>query len=171
MISEHCDQSAYYEQIRSPAQGKEARTLWTREQEVFRHRWESRPAPPPFDVFPTHLAAELLNHWTEPCEAMFEHLATHHSASMIALLQHGKLDPADLTFAAEIAGRLINNGDAVRAVLLPLLRHPDAAVREGTIYGLTRHMSGSVRDTLLRMTKMDPSEAVKTAASDALNEM
>jgi hypothetical protein len=79
------------------------------------------------------------------------------------------MDPSSLTFAAEILGR--HDADAVFSkVLIDLLRHPSAVVREGAVYGL-----GCYRPTLeLRVTleltsTTDTSPGVRAAAQDMLD--
>lgn len=74
----------------------------------------------------------------------------------------------DLTFAAEIAGCRINESASVRPVLLDLLRHPDAIVREGAIYGIAHHLDDEVRMTLAMMSEYDPSGCIRECAREAL---
>lgn len=112
---------------------------------------------------------DLDDRWNAPCKAAFEYMAFKYPASLLSLLSSGRLEPADLTFVAEIVGRL-DDHDRVRAVLVPLLSHTAAVVREGTIYGLTRHIDASVRQALEHLADNDPSAAVRTAALDALDE-
>ena len=50
------------------------------------------------------------------------------------------LRPSDLTFVAEALGRL-QDSDNARSVLIRLLGHEAALVREGAIYGLSHHLN------------------------------
>lgn len=125
--------------------------------------------PSAFDVLSPPVAAVLVGRWQKPCVAAFEYLASMYPASLLELITNGRLDPADLTFAAEIAGRL-RDGDDVRRALVPLLSHPKAVVREGAVYGLARHVDAGVREILERLAAEDTSAGVRTAAADALDE-
>jgi HEAT repeat protein len=153
----------------SPAQGTEALELAKLLQRALAAQHQIRAVPPAFDVLSPWVAAALADRWQEPCEGAFEYLATRYPASLLGLIISGRLDPADLTFAAEIAGRLRDDG-AVRRALVPLLSHPEAVVREGAIYGLARHLDAGVRTLLERLAAADPSAAGRTAAADALDE-
>lgn len=101
-----------------------------------------------------------------PSEALFERLASDDPPRLLALLA-SDLEPAMLTFAAEIAGRELSSEDVVPP-LMALLRHPSAVVREGAIYGLAHHPRDDVDRELLRLGADDPSTGVRTAANDVL---
>ncbi|TKC97114.1 HEAT repeat domain-containing protein [Polyangium fumosum] len=150
----------------SPAKGPEAGVL-----SCLERRWTNlQPAvPPPFDVLVPEVGLLVSRRWTEPCEAAFDYLAQRWPEQLITLMEHGNLEPADLTFAAEIAGRTVE-GSSIRRVLLKLLEHPKAVVREGAIYGLGAHLDEPVRAALRRLALYDPSNAVRAAASDALDD-
>lgn len=122
-------------------------------------------APNPVDVLPESIRATLPVQ--SPCEATFEYLAEHHPDALVVLVQHGALKVTDLTFAAEAVGRF-QNSILVRAVLLPLLRHPSAVVREGAVYGISNHLDMASRQELERVARDDASPGVRTAARDAL---
>jgi len=77
------------------------------------------------------------------------------------------LDAAQLTFAAEEAGHLEDH-DAARQVLLKLLNHPEAVVREGACYGLQRHIDNVVRERFAFLSINDPSPALKQVFAEAL---
>jgi hypothetical protein len=87
----------------------------------------------------------------------------------VKLIKHDRLEPSDLTFAAEALGRS-DMGWLVRHALKPLLRHASAIVREGAIYGLQKHLNAEVRSALEAVVNSDASRAVRTAAEDALDE-
>lgn len=101
-----------------------------------------------------------------PSEALFERLAEHDPARLLALLDD-ELDPALLTFAADVAGRLLPSDDVV-PVLLRLLGHPSPLVREGGVYGLASHITAGVDSALADLVHKDPSPGVRIAARDVL---
>ncbi len=78
--------------------------------------------------------------------------------------------PDLLTFAAEAAGRITHTPLAL-SILLPLLWHHDASVREGAVYGLTSHLSVSIhaRDALRELLGSESSPGVTTAIEEALS--
>ncbi|AKT44062.1 HEAT repeat domain-containing protein [Chondromyces crocatus] len=154
----------------SPGQGSVARAIMQAEQQVFLDQHALRPVPPSLDALSPPIAQIVASRWREPCEGLFEFLALQHPAELLRLIRNGKLEAADLTFAAEIAGQL-KNSHAVQTTLLPLLSHTEAVVREGAIYGITRHQDAAVREKLAQLAASDRSNAVRTAAADALEEM
>ncbi len=128
-----------------------------------------RIAPPPFDDLSDEAARAVVTRWNRPCEGAFELLALRFPDDLAKLIERGRLERADLTFAAEALGRS-NMGGLVRSTLKPLLHHASAVVREGAIYGLQRHVNADVRATLETLAKSDPSAGVRGAAEDALAE-
>lgn len=128
---------------------------------------KAHPNPPPFDQLDPRVADEVLARWGQLCEEMFEFLAVEYPSQLVRLLLSKKMPISDLTFAAEIAGR-INDSSKVRPVLLGLLAHPDPVVREGAIYGLARHVDAVVVSEIRRLVASDLSPAVRSAASDFL---
>ncbi|MEW6249633.1 MAG: HEAT repeat domain-containing protein [Planctomycetota bacterium] len=80
-----------------------------------------------------------------------------------------QLEPAELTFAAEIAGEIEGHPEVVPA-LLSLLAHESALVREGAVYGLAHHLSQHVRARLADLSADDPSPAVRAAAAEIVAE-
>ncbi len=152
----------------SPAQGTEAAVL-DRLMKIAAEARATRAVPPPFGFLARDIAAEVFDRWEQPCENAFEYLAARYPGALLSLVQDRRLEAADLTFAAEIVGRLANHV-AVRAALVPLLAHAEAVVREGAIYGLTRHIDQATRVILERVADGDRSAAVRTAARDALDE-
>jgi hypothetical protein len=127
----------------------------------------ARHAPNPLDVLPARIRCELPVQ--APCEATFEYLAERQPEWLIALVQRGALRDADLTFAVETVGR-VRDSRVVRRVLLPLLHHPSAVVREGVIYGITNHLDAESRRELGRMVRQDLSPGVRKAAEEALSD-
>lgn len=126
-------------------------------------------APPPFDQISAAAARVIISRWSRPCEAAFELLALRFPYDLVKLIALNRLDPSDLTFAAEALGRS-KIGSLVRYSLKPLLQHSSPVVREGAIYGLQRHIDANIRRELEALATNDPSGAVRTAAEDALAE-
>ncbi len=155
--------------VPSPAYSEDARKLQRRQDETFVALHQARPAPPPFDSLSPKVAAEISHTWKEPCEGVFEFLAAKYPASLLQLISENRLEPADLTFAAEIAGRIGTSAEVAKT-LRGLLAHPSAVVREGAIYGLANHLDDSLRAALGRLASHDASPAVRTAAAGALDE-
>ncbi len=148
-------------------QGPGALALAKVGRQTFIDRCRARAFPPPFDELRPEAAADLADRWSEPCEAAFEFLAENYPPELLRLIASNRLRATDLTFAAEIAGRLSDSA-AVRRTLLPLLSHDDAVVREGAIYGLAPHAEETVRSALARLSASDPSAAIRLAATETL---
>ena len=151
-------------------QGDEAEDLVNVGRQAIIERSRGRAFPPPFDELSADVAADVVDRWSEPCEAAFEFLAQHYPRELLKLIASNQLRPTDLTFAAEIAGRLSEPSE-VRAILRPLLSHTDALVREGAIYGLARHVDPAVREEISKLASFDPSPAVRQAAADILDNL
>ena len=86
---------------------------------------------------------------------------------LLAYLTAPDSPPTRVTFAAEAAGAIVDRARAV-PVLLSLLRHADALVREGAIYGLASDAAPDVLAALQRIAAGDPSAGVRAAANDAV---
>lgn len=102
-----------------------------------------------------------------PSEALFERLAVENPARLLAMLISSELKPSMLTYAAEIAGRNLPTHQ-VAPLLIKLLSHESAVVREGAVYGLEEHSGQEVTNELRRISETDPSPGVRTAAKGAL---
>jgi len=102
-------------------------------------------------------------------EAEFERLAQEEPSELLQILKTGVLLSADLTFAAEAAGR-IPDSDRVKKALLPLLKHPSAVVREGAIYGLARHLDKQIATALEKLAYEDDSPGVREAALELISD-
>ena len=78
-----------------------------------------------------------------------------------------------LALLAEDIGGEYEDSPAVRAMLLPLLGHPSALVREGALLGLGaqngRHMDEGARAAIGRVAAADASPSVRTTAVDVLS--
>jgi len=125
------------------------------------------PVDDPFSVLPENVRAELKSRWRRPCEDLFSYLAERHPDTLLLLIEKGDMAPADLTYAAELAGRIVGS----QGVLLRLLADGSPVVREGAIYGLAERLAGGVsgvREKLLRVASRDPSPAVRAAAAAVL---
>lgn len=130
----------------------------------------STPAiPPAFAALGSDAVAAVYPRWPAPCEAVFELLADRYPADLARLVSSGRLEPHDLTFAAEAFGQ-ISDGELVRKVLVPLLDSPSSVVREGVIYGLQRHLDEEARARVRTIARTDPSPALRVAAAGALEE-
>lgn len=102
----------------------------------------------------------------------FELLLAYSPIALAKVIELGSLTNTELTFAAEILGRAEPQfSDIVRWTLLPLLRHPASVVREGAIYGVTRHQNEEIKEVLREISKTDPLECLQEAARDALEEL
>jgi HEAT repeat protein len=109
---------------------------------------------------------QLVPDWKGPS---FEQLAVEQPQDLLALVLKGRLAEHDLTFAAEALGRV---DEALSLpVLFALARDSSRLVREGAVYGLSRHVrNADVRAVLMRMSKEDPSPGVRTTAAEALDD-
>lgn len=104
----------------------------------------------------------------EPTEAELRALAAQNPAQLIRLLRERRLSVAGLTNAAEIAGALPTK--EVAPILLELLAHPSAVVREGAVLGLGRHVDDdAVRAKLHTIAESDASSGVRATARDMLD--
>jgi hypothetical protein len=101
-------------------------------------------------------------------DSRFKDLAHNNPQALYELLGSGRLSSVDLTFAAEAAGELIVLGERVRDILVALLHHSDAVVREGVLYGLSMGSIGQHRERIAKLAESDPSPGVRQAASDIL---
>lgn len=128
---------------------------------VFRERLQEDEQPPMQD-------AEKELPWQKPCVAMFEYLAEADPSRLIRMIDGGTLPPEDLTFAVEIAGRLLE--DIAVPSLLKMLIHESAVVREGAIYGLGHHRSERIDSRLREISESDPSLGVRDAAAATLED-
>ena len=130
-----------------------------------------RALPPHLTVLSPAARVEIDARWGgDICEAMFEYLSSRFPKELLKLVSSTVLPPPALTFAAEIAGRTLSS-EAVRAVLVPLLNHENALVREGAIYGLREHADDSVIEKLRGLAARDLSPGVRQAASDTLDSL
>jgi HEAT repeats len=137
-----------------PAKGDAARVIELAEHRAANETRRNRLVPPPFDRLDSELAYDVSDRWREPCEAAFEYIVARSPKQLATLISAQTLSPGDLTFAAEILGGCADS-DLVRATLTPLLQHAEAVVREGAIYGLTRHQDSATINDLRRLAAED----------------
>lgn len=128
-----------------------------------------RPVPPPFHVLERRFGRLLADRWGVPCEGAFEHLLAIAPGQLAILIELGGLRHTDLTFAAEVFGGHVDS-ELVRRTLLPLLRHEEAVVREGALYGLGNHLDAASRLEVQRVIEADASPGVRQAAKELLDE-
>jgi hypothetical protein len=101
-------------------------------------------------------------------ENLFQKLAETNPDELINLVTSGRLGPADLTFAAEVIGRVLPSTGSLD-VLFELLQNEAPLVREGAAYGLYHHLSqDGVRERLQILSEKDPSPEVRAAILDVL---
>lgn len=129
-----------------------------------------RAMPPEYETITNEIKDKIIQWWPRPCEALFEYLATNHPRDLVSLVQCKNIEPTDLTFALEWVGE-IEDSSLVRSTLISYLEDESAIVREGAIYGLQKHLDDSVEAFLQAIAQNDPSEGVRLAAQDALDEM
>jgi len=100
----------------------------------------------------------------------FESLAVNNPARLITLIERGRLADHDLTFAAEALGRVADASAAI-AVLRKLTHHDSPVVREGAVYGLSRHVRSypDARSAVATLASNDSSPGVRAAAIEALD--
>jgi hypothetical protein len=103
-------------------------------------------------------------------EEEFLWMASQNPAQLIELVQAANMRPPRLTFAAEAMG-FLEDSTIVKRILLPLLSHPSALVREGAVYGISRHIDANVSEVLRNLSKSDPSPGVREAATEALDQI
>lgn len=96
-------------------------------------------------------------------------LAMEEPSALAAILSGPLIDSVDLSCAAEIFGRDCTDSGIVVPVLMAILEHERALVREGAVYGLHSHRHvARVVDVLRRVAEADPSAGVRLAAQEAL---
>lgn len=89
---------------------------------------------------------------------------------LASLISSGTLEPFDLTFAVEHFGKIaFDDPTLARQILAPLLKHPDAVVREGVLYGLDGHLDEAIQREVFLMASNDPSKGVRQAAADLVS--
>lgn len=96
----------------------------------------------------------------------FEVMAYRCPADLLAWVADGTLEPGDLAVAAEVLRKVPGSAD----VLLTLLQHPSAVVREGAVYGAEGHLDDErIPQRLQEMALNDSSRGVRCAAASAVD--
>ena len=100
---------------------------------------------------------------------MFKWLANNDPDMLIKTVLHGRLERTLLTFAAESIGR-INDPGTVFSILRPMLAYNDALVREGVVYGLSKHVNKIyVSEALTERLVEEDVKGVRIAIMEALD--
>lgn len=95
-----------------------------------------------------------------PCENAYEDLVRNNPDLLVEWVESGELtEGSDLTFAAEQLGRCQKGLPA----LFKLLKHEQAIVREGAIYGLCR-LREMIADALDECAQTDPNTTIRDIA-------
>jgi hypothetical protein len=101
------------------------------------------------------------------CENLFIQLAAERPKALVRLIQSNVLSPAQLTFAAEHLGKAAASISV--PVLLELLHHESPLVREGALYGLSKHCKNKdVQDALQKCVQTDVSQSIKDISEELL---
>jgi HEAT repeat protein len=103
-----------------------------------------------------------------PCQAMFEQMADEDPTKLLRLLADNELEPTMVSLAAEAAGQIAEHPERIEAILLGLLTHKEACVREGAVLGLAQLGTEAALTGLRRVRDNDQSQAVRMVADEAL---
>jgi len=105
----------------------------------------------------------------EHYEDRFVEMARSNPSGLLELLFKENISPADLTFAASAAGD-IPDSELVVPMLLKLLEHKSAIVREGAIYGLSNYLpSDTIYDKFRELRSSDHSTGVRETLAQILD--
>jgi len=99
---------------------------------------------------------------------MFDYMAEHDPLRILKWINVFALTPAQLTFAAEAAGRAITSSVLVVPTLLRLLDRESSLVREGAILGLRYHLTPEARRRLQDLADNDRDPDIRQIAREAL---
>lgn len=97
-----------------------------------------------------------------------ENLSINKPDELIGLIESNQLNIATLSFAVEYLGDVCSVETAEK-VLLPLLKHPSGIVREGVLYGLSKHITATIKSAIEILVKSDKSPAIRSIAKDILD--
>lgn len=116
------------------------------------------------------LPIDVINQLPVPCicRESLRFLSKHYPQYLLDMINQQLLEPVDLTFAAEYAGKI--NSEQVKQTLLPLLKHPSAIVREGALYGLEKKLDEEIVSEISNLAKDDPSESIRRIADEIVND-
>lgn len=129
-----------------------------------RPKKRSRPTPEPRydEVFFQGLPRE--------CRDTIEAIAISNPPMLGRWILSGTLQDVNLSHAAEMLGQACEyNSVRATSILLELLEHPSAIVREGAIYGLSYRLTPQVRERLEEVRNEDSSPGVREAIKESLD--
>lgn len=114
------------------------------------------------------LPVDVLEKWTDPCDAMFEYLAVAAPHQLVRMITDGGLRNADMAFAADHLGSA--PVEIAADVLIDLLKHDHIVVREAAIRGLSHFMEEErVRAALEAVLQNEGEDAlIREIAGEAL---
>ncbi len=113
---------------------------------------------------------EIEVRWPQPCRNKFRAWARHCPQKLVDFLLGSEGDNADLTWAAEIAGRTLPWELAV-VPLVQLATHQSPLVKEGMLNGLSYHMSQPMaKATVQRVADHDSCETIRDIAREMLED-
>lgn len=93
---------------------------------------------------------------------------------LVHLILHHDLPPHELTYVAATLGKMqpptIETSSIVVDLMERLVTHHSEIVREGVVYGLSRHRTTSAISLLKTMASTDPSQTIRDIAQEALED-
>jgi HEAT repeat protein len=102
-------------------------------------------------------------------QSEIDRLSKWNFKKLITLLSDPTLDSDTLAYAAEVAGNNIAS-NIIRSPLEKLLNHKDSIVREGAIFGLSKHLTPQLKKRIQFMSLHDENNDVRSAALDILED-
>lgn len=100
-------------------------------------------------------------------EQRIRFLARNMPGELVRIMEREHLEPSTLSFAAEQLGF---SYPFVIPVLEELLHHGSPTVREGAVYGLSKHKNETVFNALQKHQELESSEAVRDAIRECLED-
>ena len=95
-------------------------------------------------------------------------LAAENPERLVAFIRTGELSTGALALAAELLGHA--PAEIAEPILLELLQHSNALVREGAVYGAYLHRTPAIGAAVQHNARCDVSEGVRDAAQDTLDD-
>lgn len=106
--------------------------------------------------------------WDQPCQSMFTELVRRDPQLLIDIIRYWNLSNTQLSYAVETLG-YHHSIEEVINTLLPLLRHQEALIREGVVYGFGHHISDlRIRELLSHHLRVEISPGVRSAIEEVL---
>lgn len=109
----------------------------------------------------------MTKNYQEYSENHFEDMAKKDPEGLVKLLTEDYLEPTDLTFAAEIAGKI--KGDLAIPALLKLLDHEKPYVIEGALLGLSQYDPTPECIAAVNKLLKHPNKIINSIARDYLD--